>query len=395
MNLIINILLAVAISIVFNINAHANSLSSQHDATPEGLKKAVKSNSYETYACVIRDFRKDWTYLPTKPYKYPFEANTPYYIDNSEMANIFKKKWMSQKSDFVSYGFHYYCDMFESGKKPYDRSTTIPGLIQHSDSVISEVRDFELGFDYTKDVFIKITVSYSYINRDYKDKYGNYGESTKWIVSNSNFMKEIPLNLSDADYSKIHEQLMNSLMKVKNNKGEFHELADIIKFDEFRIYVTKEKKDIEFASRAYYDYVEDWIPEFASKTDETASKKSKTKNTQNKSSLPTSAPNNSEAVQKAEQEKIIKAEIKKEVAVAQVENKAQLTQDKALPFVKKVDDDVQKALKKIPKKEKKKVELKPYLETVVVCTPPSERGSFKCYGPNGSFSGHPNQPKGW
>lgn len=143
-----------------------------------------------------------------------------------------------------------------------------------------------------------------------------------------------------------------------------------------------------------------WDPKiFGSSWDLTVSKMKQRSNKNNTKKLTSNtnalSKSSSNLIQTREQEKVLQAEIKKEVAVAQVENKAQLTKDKALPVVKKVDDDVQKALKKITKNEKKKVELKPYLETVVVCTPPSERGSFKCFGPNGSFSGHPNQPKGY
>lgn len=352
--------------------SHTNSFNVPNKLTEEEFKRSILGMDRYGYIC-INDHHKDDLKVKSKALEYPY----PYMLDNTELKQLFREKLNRDVSNLV-------CDW----------TITDPSQSKFYSGFHST--DIALDTDYIKNVYVTFVVFYHI--------YGSYDNSLseRSIVSDTLLIKEMPLHLTQADYSKIYTQLIKAIVDAGND-ADF-KVQNGAYFKQFYIHVSKSNNGGRIEDIRKYlkqtKLISSWKPEFASQPKQaiqsvnTAVEKT-TEKPQDKTSSPKTAPNKSEAVQKAEQEKIIKAEIKKEVAVAQVENKAQLTQDKALPVVKKVDDDVQKALKKIPKKEKKKVELKPYLETVVVCTPPNERGSFKCYGPNGSFSGHPNQPKGY
>lgn len=339
------------------VNANANELAITNKMTQEDLTNVIKNGFEKSYYCYGFDGN---TKITTKAKSFPYLVISK----EDEVAPWFKEKF----------------------KKNYYNSLCVSMLTNEHPSI-----DIPDEFDYSKNVYVTFSVSFA---PSYLEKMTVYSDSV--------FVKEIPLVLNEADYSKIYSQVIKAISVL----AEEPLLKPYVnsKFTSFQVMVSKREinSEVEYNLKnyKYRKLVDSWKPEFASQPGQATQTSSTlvdttTQKPPEKSSAPSNAPDKAAAIQKAEQAKIVQAEIKKEVAVAQVENKAQLTQEKALPVVKKVDDDVQKALKKIPKKEKKKVELKPYLETVVVCTPPSERGSFKCYGPNGSFSGSPNQPKGY
>lgn len=357
---------------------HANPFEYENKLTEDEFRKLF--HQFDKYGYICRTAIYRGVGFKSKPLKYPY----PYSLDYEELGQLFTENL--KKNLYKDFAY----PLCEEVRKNQIKSI-------ESDNYQST--DVELDTDYTKNIYVTFELRYIYSANSY--------DVGRYLISNTVFMKELPLNLTDSDYSQIYKQSIDAILAARENtnpkQGTF-KVGKGASFAYFRMHISKgpNNSSVEYVKKQYLNVkvIDSWEPEFISKPTQsiqsvnTAVEKT-TQKTQDKPSVPTTAPNKSEAIQKAEQEKIIKAEIKKEVAVAQLENKAQLTQDKTLPVVKKVDDDVQKALKKIPKKEKKKVELKPYLETVVVCTPPSERGSFKCYGPNGSFSGHPNQPKGY
>lgn len=358
--------------------SHANPFEYENKLTEDEFRKISKK--FDKYGYICTTMIVKGVGFKSKPLKYPY----PYNLDHKELNQLFTENL----NKYLNKEFAY----------PSCQSVTNDD-ISNINFESYQPTDIELDTDYTKNIYV--TFALNYVNS------GNSYQDGRILISNTVFMKEIPLNLTDSDYSQFYRQSIDAILAARENTNPRQYSFRVGKgayFTDFTIHISKSptNSSVEYAKKEYLNIkvIDSWKPTFISQPTQaiqsanTAVEKT-TQNPLEKSTAPSNAPDKALAIQKAEQAKIVQAEIKKEVAVAKVENKAQLTQEKALPVVKKVDDDVQNALKKIPKKEKKKVELKPYLETVVVCTPPNERGSFKCYGPNGSFSGHPNQPKGY
>jgi hypothetical protein len=229
----------------------------------------------------------------------------------------------------------------------------------YSDKLKQGYKEIDIGQSYFSKVFVQVAVKFTKKNSSY----------LQWLLSKKVFMEKIPKKLADEDWKNIE---LTALQGIKNFPDIFSEGVEIT---EVYIMVSMFDKSTYLKGSSVYDQ---WTPNFIGADSNTSVKRNSPSITSNVNDKIKEPPLN-----------------KKQLAEENNSNKRQLASDKNVAQLASIDTEVRSALKKIPKKEKKKVELKPYLETVVVCTPPSERGSFKCYGPNGSFSGHPNQPKGY
>lgn len=290
-------------------------------------------SSYREYVCMSNRHK-----IISKPYIFPFYIAPDDHL-SLFMSAIKKDPSLSSKLDdhFCTFDF---------------RNT-------YSDKVKQGFKEIDIGQSYFSNVFVQIAAIVERTDNGYTER----------IFSRKVLMEKIPNKLAEEDWKNIE---LNAAQGAKNFPDIFTGQA---KLKEVLIVVSMDDKSSFFGGSRIYDQ---WIPNFIGADSITSVKRNTPSNTVNTNVKVKEQPIN-----------------KKQLSEENVTNKRQLALDKNVAQLASIDAEVQSALKKIPKKQKKKVELKPYLETVVVCTPPNERGSFKCYGPNGSFSGHPNQPKGY